>query len=162
MPEQELWALLLFTESSTSGINLGTPVFWPLILHVSSSPRCCHSTGPLVLRGVWCYFRPLSNVQSPPPISTLHAIPSVDTTQLLFWPLLLYSCKPLRSEHPSRLLCPQESVSSIQAQLQVLLSPTWHERRSLMSTEYSTCPDHSSFCIPRQVLVQDWCPLARQ
>lgn len=92
--------------------------------------------------------RPLSGCPTPtfpgqPPISTLPLCRYHATT---FLPSFLDSCKSLSSEHPSLLLCPGGSYSSLQAQFTVLLCE-WHSLR--IPTDSSACSGHSSVCIPR-------------
>lgn len=98
MQEQELWDLQLFTATSISGINLGTPVLWLLIPHFSSYPCCCYSTDLLVtFQASQPCPEPTSHLNTTPiPSATLHLILSLQIpldplsadTFLTFAPLL--------------------------------------------------------------------------
>lgn len=141
MQEQELWDLQLFTATSISGINLGTPVLWPLIPHFSSYPCCCYSTDLLVtFQASQPCPEPTSHLNTTPiPSATLHLILSL---QILFLPLLLYYTKFLSAEHHFLLLCPGRYYSSISSKC------SREQCSPLIPTECSTCSDHSPFCIP--------------
>lgn len=77
----------------------------------------------------WCHlvtFQASQQCPEPPfrPISHLNPARILcSTTPLVLLLSILYSSKSLGSEHPSRLLCPRQSSSSLQAQLKGLLNP---------------------------------------